>query len=260
MPVLVTGADRPLARQLVLRLLEEGGEVRAYASGDVGALRAAGAMVASGAADDEGRLEAALADVHTVVHVGAGVLSVAPEREVAEVETLVAAARGARIARIVALSVPGAHPGAGDALRRAKGVAEARLADAPLPTIVVRVSLLDTPQLREALAVGGLGPAAAETRAALVRVADVLELLVAFDAARSRAAQGHLLVAADGPERVALAALAAPAATRVGRRLLPAARLATLADALTGPWWSGTDEALDGWAFAGLRPAPVAPT
>jgi hypothetical protein len=70
MPVLVTSAQHPLARRIALRLLEEGGEVRAYAHGAVADLRAAGAIVASGEVDDEGRLEAAMVQVHTVVHVG----------------------------------------------------------------------------------------------------------------------------------------------------------------------------------------------
>ncbi|MEX2504715.1 MAG: hypothetical protein WD378_07685, partial [Egicoccus sp.] len=66
MPVLVTAAHRPLAKQIALRLLQEGGEVRAYGSGDTSQLRSAGAFVATGTADDEGRLESAMAEVHTV--------------------------------------------------------------------------------------------------------------------------------------------------------------------------------------------------
>jgi uncharacterized protein YbjT (DUF2867 family) len=256
MPVLVTGADRPLARRLGLRLLEDGGQVRVYGAGDVEALRAAGAFVASGTPDDEGRLEAALADVHTVVHVGTGLLTADVGREVDEVDTLVAAACGAGVARIIALSVPGADPGAADRLRRAKGEAEARLQEAPVPTIVIRVGLLDTPRLRDALATGGFGPRELARVVAPVQVADLLELIVAFDAARSRAAAGHLRVAADGPVRMPLAALVDDP-SRVGRRLPSAAALATLAESLAGPWWTATGELVDGWEFAGLTPSAV---
>jgi hypothetical protein len=53
MPVLVTDAHRPLAQHLVVRLLDEGGEVRAYTSGDASQLRVAGACVAHGTVDDD---------------------------------------------------------------------------------------------------------------------------------------------------------------------------------------------------------------
>ncbi|MEX0835077.1 MAG: hypothetical protein WD010_03230, partial [Nitriliruptor sp.] len=79
MPVLITGAHRPLARRIAAALLEEGGEVRAHTSGDAASLRAGGAIVAGGDADDEGHLESSMAQVHTVVHVGRGVLAPSPD-------------------------------------------------------------------------------------------------------------------------------------------------------------------------------------
>lgn len=261
MPVLVTAAHQPLARRLAARLIEEGGEVRVFSSGEVGSLRAAGAFVATGTSDDEGRLEAALAQVHTVVHVGGGLMSPDPERLVRDAEVLARAATGAEVRRIVALSLPGAHPGAHEPLRAAKGRVEAILAEVPCPTIMLRVGLVDTPVLRDALATAGLGPEVMDIEVAPVRADDLTELVVAFDRARSRDREGHLVVAADGPERMSLAgyldrvAIDRPGrGSMVGRRLPDPAAVERLTTALRGPWWSTDERLVDGWSFAGIEP------
>lgn len=263
MPVLVTAAHQPLARRLAARLLEEGGEVRVFSAGDVASLRAAGAFVASGTRDDEGRLEAALAQVHTVVHVGGGIASPDPDQLVRDAEVLARAATGARIERLVMLSLPGADPEADDPLRAAKGRVEAILAAVPCPTITLRVGLVDTPFLRDALATSGLGPELLDTEVAPVRAGDVAELVVAFDRARSRSTEGHLVVAADGPQRMSLAGYLDRVAvdrpgrgSMVGRRLPAAAVTARLESALGGPWRSTDPAIVDGWSFAGLEPRP----
>ena len=247
-----------------MRLLDEGGEVRAYGHGDTSALRAAGAFVASGAVDDEGRLDAACTDVHTVVHVGGGLMSPDPRHLVREAEVLVRAVTSAGVQRIIALSLPGADPQAADPVRRAKGEVEAHLAAAELPTVVIRPSLVATPTIIDALATVGLDPASRAVEVAPVRATDLLELIVAFDRARSRAETGHLVVAADGPERVTVDRLVAAAGadlssggSLVGRSLPPPWLADQLAAALTGPWWSEEPVVLDGWRFAGLDPAPV---
>ena len=262
MPVLVTAAHQPLARRLAARLLEEGGEVRVFSSGEVGSLRAAGAFVATGTSDDEGRLEAALAQVHTVVHVGGGLATPDPERLVRDAQVLARAATGAEVRRIVMLSVPGAHPDAPEPLRAAKGRVETVIAEVPCPTIALRVGLVDTPLLRDALATAGLGPELLDTEVAPVRAADVAELVVAFDRARSSSQDGHLVVAADGPERMSLAgyldrvAIDRPGrGSMVGRRLPDPAGVERLTAALRGPWWSTDPAIVDGWAFAGLEPS-----
>jgi hypothetical protein len=261
MPVLVTAAHRSLARRLVLRLLEEGGEVRAYGHGETGALRAAGAFVASGTPDDEGRLEAAMADVHTVVHVGPGLLARDVASITAEAAVVARAATNAGVRRLIGLSMPGAAADAADPVRRASHDAEVALASAGPPSIVVRSSLIDTPATRDALATLGLDPDEARVPVAPVRLADVVELLVAFDRARSRATNGHLVVAADGPARTTLGDhLAAVGVGRpgagglVGRRLVDDQQAPLLRAALAGPWWSDDPLLLDGWAFAGLTP------
>jgi uncharacterized protein YbjT (DUF2867 family) len=267
MPVLVTSAQHPLARRIALRLLEEGGEVRAYAHGAVADLRAAGAIVASGEVDDEGRLEAAMAQVHTVVHVGGGLLSSAPHRLERDAEVVATAATNAGVARLIGISLPGAAPDAADPLRRAKAAVEQTLADAGPPSVVIRASLVDTPAMRDALATAGLGAELLEeVEVAPVRVEDLVELVWAFDEARSRARQGHLVVAADGPTRMTLGAyldrvgVSAPGrGGLVGRRLTDEVRAPLLRSALTtGRWWTQEEAVVDGWRFAGLH--PLAPT
>jgi uncharacterized protein YbjT (DUF2867 family) len=266
-PVLVTAAHRPLPRRLAARLLEEGGEVRVAAWGDVSSLRAAGAFVVVGSADDEGRLEAALAEVHTVVHVGGGLLSQGTETELAEADVVARAAENAGVRRIIALSLPGADTASEDPLRRAKAAVEARFAAAAPPSVIVRVSLLDTPSTRDALATGGFAPEVLATEVAPVRVPDLLELVVAFDRARGQASHGHLVVAADGPQRVPVhdylrrIGIAGPGSGGlVGRRFADPERTPLLAGALAGgPWWTDDPAVLDGWRFAGFEPGAPGP-
>ncbi len=259
-PVLVTAADLPLSRRLVLRLLDEGGEVRAYGAGDLSAARAAGAFIATGTVDDEGRLEAALADVHTVVHVGGGVTSADPWRQVRDVEVLLTAAQGAGVQRIIALSLPGAGTDIEEPLRRAKGEVEQRLADTPIPTIVLRCSLVATPAILTMMAAAGLGSASRRTEVAPVRVEDLLEVVVAFDRARSQSSTGHLVVAVDGPERLTIEDLLERSGPRglVGARIPSIEVAAALEGALTGPWWTDDPVIHDGWRFADHRPRPPA--
>ncbi len=270
MPVLVTTAQQPLARRVAARLLAEGGEVRVTADGDVGLLRAQGAFVAHASRDDEGRLEAALQDVHTLVHVGGGIESADPRRVVADAEVVARAATGAGIRRLVALSLPGASEDARDPLRRAKAAVEWALAGVPCQTIVVRVGLLDTVWLRDALLTSGLSPELLATVVRPVRVEDLLELVVAFDRARAAAPAGHLVVAADGPVACSVAGYldrvtgsTAGRGSRLGRRLPAPGAVERLAAVLAGPWDQDGEVAagrlLDGWSFAGLEPTEPGP-
>ncbi len=260
--MLVTAAHRPFARRLAARLLDEGGEVRVVADGDVSALRAGGAFVSIAEPDDEGRIEAALAEVHTLIHVGGGLASPDPDRLVAEAEVVAAAATSAGVRRIVSLSLPGADGNAADPLRRAKAAVEARFAQVPCPSVVVRAGLVDTPWVRDLLVTGGLDAMSLEAQIAPVRASDLVELLVAFDRARASAPDGHLVVAADGPERMSVAGyLDRVGADRVGRgslrgrRLADAATVERVVEVLAGPWWSNDPTLVDGWAFAGHQPA-----
>ena len=265
MPVLVTGAHRAVPRRIAAALLELGGEVRAHGPGDLHALRAAGAFAAHGDADDEGHLEASLAQVHTVVHVGRGVLAPAPEVLIAEALTLVRAASNAGVSRIVALSPPGADPDAADPLRTAAGEVESLLAAAPVPTVVLRTSAVDTTGLRDALATAGLSPEELARPVAPVRVDDLVALVVAFDDLRGSAAAGHAVFRVDGPWRSDLGGwfdrvgVARPGGgSLVGRRALDPTKVPLLLPSLHGPWVNDADvdRFPDAWAFADVAPRP----
>lgn len=267
MPVLVTAADAPLGARTVLRLLREGGEVRAYCTGDGDAmrLRSAGAVVATGDLDDEGRLEAALAEAHTLVHLGGDVLSVSADQLRVDADVAIRAAVNAGVRRIVALSSAGAHPEAPDPLRRAHAHLEQQLAAADVPTVVVRTSLVDRPELRDALATFDLDPHELATSVAPLRPGDLAELLSAFDAARSTAQRGHVVFAADGPVRTTVAGYlervgVAPSGTAgrfVGRVYRPATAHPLLRPSLAAGWVASSADVPDAWEFARIRPAPI---
>jgi hypothetical protein len=267
MPVLITGAHRPLARRVAAALLQEGGEVRVHGTGDVGSLRASGAIVAAGGGDDEGHLESALAQVHTAVHVGRGVLAPSPEVLITEAEVLARAATGAGVRRIVAVSVAGAAPDALDPLRAAYGEVEAVLAAAPIPTVVIRASLVDTPAIRDAFGTAGLSADERARPVAPVRPTDLVELIVAFDRMRSSATTGHAAFSADGPvtlplgEHLERVGVARPGrGSLVGRRALDPARVPMLLPSLAGPWVDGGSGLPDAWTFTGVTPGVVGPT
>ena len=259
MPVLVTSAQRPLPRRIARRLLDEGGEVRAYAHGDVTSLRAAGAMVASGEVDDEGRLEAAMEQVHTVIHVGGGLLTTDLDDLERDADVVATAATNAGVRRVILLSLPGADPDADEPLRRAKGRVEQRFEQAEPPSVVLRVSWLDTQAVTDALLASGLVGDLGHVEIAPVRVDDLVELVVAFDRARSSADEGHLVIAADGPERRTLAEhlrrREGDRASLVGRRLPDQDVVDRLRRAVAeGPWWTADPVVVDGWTFADLEP------
>lgn len=265
MPVLVTAADSPLGARTVRRLLDEGGEVRAYCrgSGPVSELRAGGAIIAIGDLDDEGRLEAAMAQVHTVIHLAGGLLSPTAEAVSFETDVVATAAAQAGVRRLIALSLPGADPRADEPLRRAKGMAEDALRSASVPTVVVRASLVDTPRLRDALAGQRLSLELGQRTVAPLRPDDLVELLAQLDAVRSEAHEGHVVFAADGPTRMTLddyLARVGVGGSRVGRAYRPPGSDPLLLPALDGPWVSDADEhTFDAWAFTGVRPRPVGP-
>jgi uncharacterized protein YbjT (DUF2867 family) len=264
MPVLVTAADAPLGSLVAARLLQEGGEVRGYCTGGgaVAELRGAGAIIATGDLDDEGRLEAAMADVHTVIHLGGGLHSTDAAAVARDAGVVATAAGQAGIRRLIALSLPGADPAATEPLRRAKGEAEQVLARTGIPTVVIRTSLVDSGRLRDALAGTPLPGPVRDRTVAPLRTRDLVEVLAQLDAVRSEAHEGHVVFHADGPTRMSLddyrerVGLTAPQA-RVGRTYRPAGAEPLLIDALDGPWVTDGDAAFDAWRFTGVRPGPV---
>lgn len=256
MPVLVAPADTPLGVALVRALRQVGAEVRAYATGegDVGALRAAGAFVAVGDLDDEGRLDAAMTDAHTVIGLHADPLVADAAVLDDRLRVLLTAARKAEVARLVVRSVPRAFEG-DDPLRRVCAGIEQALEAIDLPTVAVRTALVDTPALRDAVV--SLGAARADTAVdvAPLHVDDVVDALVALDEARSTRAHGHAVFRLQGRPRSLGSYLDHCGDGLVGRVYTPAARVPLLAPALTTPWAEPDDTVTaDLLAFAELRP------
>ena len=89
---------------------------------------------------------------------------------------------------------------------------------------------------------------------------DVVDGLVALDAARSTAAEGHLVLRLQGPRRPLRRYLDRVGDSLVGRVYVPADRVPLLAPALATAWSEPDDDTTaDLLAFAGLTPRPLAP-
>ena len=261
MPVLVAPADTPLGVALVRALRDTGAEVRAYAtgSGDVGALRAAGAFVATGDLDDEGRLDAAMTDAHTVIGLHADPLERDAEALDLHLRVLLTAAEQAAVSRLVVRSVPRPDPD-GDPLRRVCAGVEQALQALPIPTVAVRTSLVDAPALRDALvSMAGVVPDPS-VEVAPLHPDDVVAALVALDEARSTAEQGHVTFRLQGAPRPLTAYLDHLGEQLVGRVYTPAARVPLLRAALDRPWSEPVDDTTaDLLAFAERSPRGLAP-
>lgn len=264
MPVLVHAAHRPLGRALARRLIEGGGQVRATASGSVALLRAEGVHTAACDADDEGVLEAALTQVHTLV-VLLGGLGVADATTVrAEGLAAARAAEGADIERAVLVTMVGADVDAADDLRRAHAEVADAFAELPMPSVELRAGLVDTPALRDLLVTAGLPEHLRERQVAPVGPAALIELIAAVDDARASATEGHLVLSADGPRRLPLSALLEPSAADVrsggrltGRRVASAAAREALLERLDGPWRNEDPRIPDGWELLGVAAEPA---
>jgi uncharacterized protein YbjT (DUF2867 family) len=259
MPVLVHAAHRPLARRLVIRLLAEGGQVRAFAARDVASLRAAGAFVASGDPDDEGVLEAALTGVHTLVVLLGGLGADDPSRVAQEGLAAARAAEGAQVQRLILVTLVGAAAAAADPLRRSHALVADAVAALPLPSVELRVGLVDTVATRDTLLAAGLPPALRGTEIAPVRIDDLLELIVAIDDARSSAREGHLVLTADGPRRATIEDYLSAVGDRAvvgltGRRLPSSSQRAALCATLDGPWRDEDAAVPDAWRMLDITP------
>ncbi len=264
MPVLLTRPSTAVARATAALLLDDGAQVRLFGPDAPVELRARGAFVATGDHDDHGRLEAALAQVHTMIHTGPGLLVDDPDRLVVEGVLALDAAVRAEVERVVLLSLPGASASSDDPLRAAAGRLEAYAASLDVPTVVIRPSLVDTAALRDAVAFEVSTPD--DTVVAPVTVDDLAAGLLAIDSARSTAAAGHVVFAATGPEPLTLDEWLRRTGVRgrdgtdvVGRLYRPGGGATPLARALRGPWVEEIGPTIaDLWAFAGVTPSPIA--
>lgn len=131
-----------VGRALATRLLAEGGQVRAFVRADDAELRAAGVHIAIGAMCDVPKLESALTQVHTIVHLIGGLF---PPRGVTyddlvreSVECAVISARAAEVRRFVYLSTPGADPASTNGFLRARGAAEEHITAAGFEHAILR--------------------------------------------------------------------------------------------------------------------------
>src|SRR6266498_2773538 len=128
MPVLVTGASGLVGRALIPKLVESGGQVRAYVRRDVPEYRSLGVHLAVGEADHEGRLESALEQVHTLVHlIGGPIPDGNSTVEWLNLNTTLVAVRAvenAEVRRVLFLSPLGADPASDHPYLAAKGRAE----------------------------------------------------------------------------------------------------------------------------------------
>lgn len=213
MPVLVTGAERALGAATVAALAASGGQVRAYLDplratpAVLAGLRAHGAVVARGAPDDEGRLELALAQVHTVVHAAVEPLA-APAAALDGVATTLSAAIGAGCRRLVVVLPFAGHDPDGNPYLEAVAEVEQLLADAPLETVALRCALPygSGDPLVLALAGGAAAayPGLADARHAPVLAEDLAAATAAADRQRGAAGDLALVLRLAGPETVSL--------------------------------------------------------
>lgn len=225
MPVMVTGAEQALGAAVTDQLLGSGGEVRAFldatavSADEPAALRARGCKVAVGELDDEGHMEAALAQVHTVAHCIVGPLE-DPGVQVTNAATLASALLGAGVRRLVwvrELAVDPTNP-----YLAALDEIGALFQDLPVETVTLATAVRHGPadRLTRRLAAGWV-PAAdvdLDTPHAPIHVDDVARAVVMADRQRGAVADLHMRLGLVGPETMSLgevlARLGAPAEPR----------------------------------------------
>ncbi|MGH8930990.1 MAG: SDR family oxidoreductase [Egibacteraceae bacterium] len=214
MPVLVTGAETAVGRTVATQLARRGGEVRVFldleraGAADPAPFHALGCKVARGALDDEGHLESALEQVHTVMHLASSPLQ-DPERMLDAAATVLSAAIGAGCRRVIWLSQLGAEAPEGNDYLAACAEAEDLLTDAPLESVVFRPSLTYGPDddLTAALAGSTANDGSRPGRHAPLYAGDLAEAVAAVDRERVMAgpADLHVIVPIAGPDLLRLA-------------------------------------------------------
>jgi len=144
MAVMVTGASGVVGRAVIPALVARDPEVRAYVRryDAAEALRALGAKVAVGRADDLESLTEVLHGVFTVVHLIGGVNqpddAAIDDANLRSVRVALEAARSAKVRRFVLVSAPGADPEATHPFLRAKGIAEQEVRASGMEFSIVR--------------------------------------------------------------------------------------------------------------------------
>lgn len=211
MPVLVTGAERGLGARVLAQLRASGGEVRAYLDATAvdddaaAALRSQGCKVAIGELDDEGHLEAALAQVHTVAHCWGGPLHDLDE-QLTVAGTLASALLGAGVRRLVwvrELADDAANP-----YLALLGEIGELFEELPVETVTLATTLRHGTgdPLTSRLAAGWLSGSGVDALAAHapIELDDVARAVVAADRQRGTARELHLRLGLRGPEQMPL--------------------------------------------------------
>lgn len=231
MPVVVTGVEHALGRAVVVALRRGAADVRAFLDptaapgGTVETLRGAGIRTARGTLDDEALLETALHGAHTLVHAAADPMADI-ESLVDDAASTVSAALSAGVSRLVFVSHLGADAASANPWLAGLAEAESLVADAPLPSVVIRRALtygLDD-GLTHAVAEGAPG-ADPDALHAPVWIDDLAAAVVAADA-REAVAVPHLEVPLGGPRVASLGELIA----LLGGQIPPNRTTATLPD------------------------------
>jgi len=230
MPVLVTGATGCVGRALIPRLLGAGGQVRVYVRRDVPEYRSLGVKVAVGDADHEGRLESALEQVHTLVHLVGGPV---PERGVTiewlNLETTLVALRAAgnaEVRRILFLSPLGAEPGSDHPYLDAKGRAEGSIRASKLEFAIFRCApIFGSGSVLQRFLARGVPLRARAAKMNPIAVGDVAAALLAAD---TRDAELRGTWGLGGPEVMTLGELAERSEARAHGITRAPATLATL--------------------------------
>lgn len=211
MPVLVTGAEDGLGARVLDQLRVARGETRAYLDGTVtgadaaAALRAAGCKVAVGELDDEGHLEAAMAQVHTVAHCWGGPLHDL-DAQLMVAGTLASALLGAGVRRLVWIRELAIDPA--NAYLAMLAQIGALFEDLPLETVTFATSLhhgADDP-LTARLADGWLSGSGVDPNAvhAPIDLEDVARAVAVADRQRDAGGELHVRLGLRGPEQMPL--------------------------------------------------------
>jgi len=212
MPVMVTGAQSLLGARVIEYLRSTGGQVRVYLDAtvatedDAARLRAVGCKVAVGELADEGHLEAALEQVHTVAHCWTGPLH-DPDEQVEVAATLGSAVLGAGVRRLIwvcelARAEHNPYLAAGAQIRELFHAL-------PLETVTLSTGLRygDGDAFTARLRAGWLSGSdvARETVHAPIHIDDVARAVAVADRQRGSRHELHAQLALVGPERHTLA-------------------------------------------------------
>ena len=153
MPVVVTGASGLVGRTLIPTLVASGSEVRAIVRDrrSADALRSFGAKAARVDLDDPETLGVVMDGAHTVCHLVGG-LDLPEEAyedvNLGSVRRVLSAAVDCHVSRFLFLSYPGASPDAENAYLRAKGAAEALIAEQSIEHVIIRATHIYGPGSR----------------------------------------------------------------------------------------------------------------